>query len=803
MHKINGILLDVDYFLDEKRGICLRLYVKTKKGIEKFTDRTFKPYFYVIAKNPKKLAKELKGKKFNDAEIKDAKVVKKGNAENVARLEFKNTKELSEVREEIEDIEGVIEKREYDIPFVKRYMIDRSLQPTNFVSIEADEKNEIKKIKNVGPDKNAIDELNIGCFDIETYSKGSFSNSERDPIIMIAYKDNAGSKTFTFGKGFKEEKDLVVSADEAGMIKAFIEEVKKRKPDVIVTYNGDQFDFPYLNGRGGKLGLKIDFGFGEQKMVRKGLVNAVKLKGIQHLDAYQVVRLLARIGALNLVKFDLESVANAVLGKEKEKLKAEQINEIWEKKRNLERLVNYNKEDVDATLAIAKAYLPLIAEFSRLVKQTIFDVSRVSSGQLVEALLIAKSFENNNLIPNKPDEGIVKQRMMQTFKGGYVKEPLPGLHENIAVLDFRSLHPTIIISHNVSPETLKCEHKSCKNGENLSPDKDWFCEKERGFLPSILKEILEKRMEVKKEMERHEKSSLAYNYLNARQHALKILLNSFYGTLGYARFRWYSRESARAVTAWSRHYVRETIHKAEKAGFIVLYADTDSNFLVVPKGKSEKDVLDFVKKVNSELPGVMELEFEGFYKRGIFVTKREGGAAKKRYALVDFNNNLTIVGFEYVRRDWAVIAKDTQKEVIEAVLKEGKPEKAIGIIRKKVEMLKKGVVKKRDLIIQTQIQKPLKEYESIGPHIAAAKKALKRGKSILPGSLVEYIITKSGKSISDKAEFEEYVKEGNYDADYYIQNQLVPAVIKIMRELGYSEGDLIHGGRQKTLSSFS
>ncbi len=801
--KREGILLDADYILNEKGEISIRLYVKVGENVETFTDSSFLPYFYVIVDDVKGVKEKLLKKEF-DEKIKIVKIekVEKENAEKVLKLYFKNPMELSNVREQVRGVKGVLERREYDIPFVKRYLIDRALEPMNYVEMLC-KGNSIGKITVAESRKEVMNELNIGCFDLETYSKGSFSNAEKDPIISIAYTDGKETAVFSYKKEFGSIKGVKIFENEKEMIKGFVEKVKEGKLDVIVTYNGDLFDFPYLNERAAKFGLKIDFDFGEPTIRRKGMHNAVRLKGMQHIDAYQIVRLLSRIGALRLVKFGLESVAEAILGEKKEKLHADEISAIWDKGKGLERLVKYNREDAEVTLRIAREYLPLIIEMAKLVRNTIYDVSRVYSSELVGSLLIAKSFENNYLIPNKPEEGVVKQRMMQTYKGGYVKEPLPGLHENIAVLDFRSLHPSIMISHNVSPETLKCEHKSCKEGKNLSPDKDWFCEKKKGFIPMMLTEVLEKRMKVKEKMEKIKKGTVEYNSLHARQHALKILLNATYGSLGYARFRWYSRESAKAVTAWSRHYIRDTIHKAERAGFTPLYGDTDSALLIVPNEKSKKDVFAFVKKINSELPGVMELEFEGYYKRGIFVTKKEGGAAKKRYALIDFENNLSIVGFEYVRRDWAVIARETQKEVIEAVLKEGKPEKAIGIVRKRVGELKKGNVPKRELIILTQLQKPLDKYESIGPHIAAARKAVKKGKEIAVGSLISYIITKSGKSISDKAELEEYVKEGNYDADYYIENQVVPAVSKIMAELGYSREDLIQGGKQKTLSSFN
>jgi len=616
---------------------------------------------------------------------------------------------------------------------------------------------------------------------------------------MVVLSTPKWTKVYTYKES--SDKGVVVLKDEKEMVEKIIKDIREYAPDILITYNGDSFDMPYLKTRCEKLKIKLNLGFGGIRLVRRGMYNASGMKGTQHLDAFQLLKFMARIGAVNLLKFDLENVSEKLFDKPKKKVKAEKINELWDAG-TLQELVDYNREDGDITLTLAEEFLPLQIQLASMLQETIYDTSRAASSQMVEQLLIIRSFEKNYLVPNKPTEGEVNQRNLQTYEGGFVKEPLPGLHENIAVLDFRSLHPTIMIAHNISPETLKCEHSKCKT-ENLSPDKDWFCKEKKGFIPEILEEILANRMSIKKEMKQKEKGSHGYKVLDAQQHALKILLNSHYGYLGYSRARWYSRESARAVTAWSRHYIQETMEKAEKKGYTSLYGDTDSLFIILPKDQGEKEVNAFAEQINKDLPGAMELEFEGLFKRGIFVTKKEGGAAKKRYALIDYNDNLKIVGFEYVRRDWSIIAKETQKDVIEAVLKEGNPDKAIKIVREVISNLKAGKVPKKELVIMTQLKRKVENYDAIGPHVAAAKKAMEKGKVIEVGAILSFIITKGNSSkVSDKAELEEFVSEGNYDSDYYIKNQVLPAVIKIIRELGYNEEDLIQGGKQSSLSSF-
>ena len=159
-----------------------------------------------------------------------------------------------------------------------------------------------------------------------------------------------------------------------------------------------------------------------------------------------------------------------------------------------------------------------------------------------------------------------------------------------------------------------------------------------------------------------------------------------------------------------------------------MYGDTDSAFILLPTTKKEADIKSFVEKVNKKLPGRMELEFEGLYKRGLFVTRKEGRVAKKRYALADYEDHLTIVGFEYVRRDHSLIARETQRRVLQEILVNVDPQKAHDIVLEVVKRLREGKVPKKELVVLTQLQRKLENYATTAPHVSAALKAKKRGK---------------------------------------------------------------------------
>ena len=787
-----AILLDATYVDTEERSIIQLYLYNTEKGEFWLKDDKFRPYLYASCKEDiTEKIDYLKNYTFGSEEafkVHDIiKTTMKMNDETILKVFFNKVTHLITARKEMGDIG--FGKYEYDIPYSKRYLIDNNLEPSNWVNYE--EKNGfIKTIKLLNGEFN----VPMVAFDIETWAGKKFGIGLEE-ITMSATVD--GTKERIVSHNTKKMKGLELVDNEEKLINV-IEEELNHYP-MIVTYNGDNFDLPYVRDRAKKLGTTFEINGKSIRTKRHGLDNAVELYGKQHIDAYQIMKFLQRTGSVTIVKLDLENVSDKIFGIKKEKVTPKEGNDAWKTGNGLGRFIDYNKEDAKTTLRIAKDFLPLFIEISKLTSQTLQTSTRASTSMMVEDLLMKETFKREVIAPNKPKESQIRVRINNPIKGAFVKEPLAGLHEGIAVLDFASLYPSIIISHNISPETVNCSHKTCE--KNKSPDGTWFCQKEKGLFPQILERLLTQRLKLKAEYKKKKKEGTDDKILFAKQWALKIILNSAYGYLGYARARWYSRECASAITSWARQYIHETIDKATKEGFDVLYGDTDSTFLLMNK-KTKKDIEKFLEKVNTELPGTMELELDGYYKRGIFVTKKEGGAAKKRYALMDENENLKIVGFEYVRRDWCNLAKETQRKVIELVLKEGKPEKAAEYIRGVIKDLKAGKVKKEELSIITMMKRKVEDYDSIGPHVAAAKKAIERGSDIGVGSLLSFIITKTGKTISEKAELEEFVKEGDYDEDYYIKNQILPAVIKIVRELGYSEEDLIHGGKQTGLSAW-
>jgi DNA polymerase I len=769
-------LLDVDYITRNEKAV-IRLFYKTERGgreIQEITD--FEPYFYAIPEedSAEKLAQEVKNLE-KVVNVEKKKMIDLCNEVEVLRITVKEPRNVPELRKVVKESKYCKEVREAAIPFAERYLINSGLIPME----------NSKKI-----------DLRVASFDLEVYNPRGDPHADKDPILMISYSDTLGlKKVWSYKHSLKDLEFLEVLEDEKSVIKKFIETVKEQEIDIFVTYNGDNFDFPYLRERADKYNMKLDLGIEGSvvKLERRGMNLGARVRGRPHVDLFPICRQI-----FNLSRYTLEDVYLEIFGEEKPDIKTGIMHKIWDSgnEQKLRELFEYSMSDAVSTLKIALAILPLQYEISRITRDLIYESSRSGSGQKVEALLIRKAYEKNILVPNKPSDRIAEERLRSSYVGAYVVEPEKGIHDSIVLFDFRSLYPSIIISYNIDPSTIDCN--CCIGKSEKTPSGHHFCKNNKGFIPEILSELIQRRIGIKgklKEEQNPEKKRL----LDTEQYALKILANSMYGYYAFPRARWYSRDCAETIAALGRKYIHKTIEEAKKFGFEVIYGDTDSVYIKEPNETDKKKIMEhansFLKKINDELPGEMELEFEGFYPRGIFVTK-------KRYALLDEKGNLIVKGLETRRRDWANVAKETQNKVLNAILHDKDPDKAAEIVKKIIQKIKNGEISLEDLAINTQITRNMGDYVTQGPHINAARKAMKHGLEFKQGSMVTYIVTKKGSSISDKAKVIDFVEEGDYDPEYYINNQVLPAVMRILEAIGYSEDELKGFGKQMKLGSF-
>lgn len=797
----------------------VRLFCKDKNGKTVLVlDDKFRPYFYVMPKGGKTTGLEKKIKRLDTKKI-EAKILNvesvvkifDGEKRKLIKVTIDNPRRIPDVRDLIKHWKEVDDTYEYSISFSRRYLIDKQIEPMNWIEVDGRETksgeynvDRVIYAKTVGYAKlEKTVNFKILAFDTEWIDENGKSK-----LIMLSLVSNDGLKkvltTYKMGKlGYVEN-----VKDERKMIERFLEIVEEKDPDFICSYNGDNFDFPKLKDLASefKIPLKIGRDNSPIYVVRRGRMSSAKMRGRIHIDLFDFIDHILSPSMRSEV-MTLDEVSQELIGEGKKKMKYKEMVELWSKKNGVEKIAEYCLQDSELTLKLAGHILPQIFAISKLTGLLPFDSCRNTYSQLVEAFLMKNTFADGVLIPNQPKYDEIEERRLQpAYKGAIVIEPKKGIHSNILVFDFRSLYPTIIYTHNISPETFNCKEKECE--KNKVPDSKWcFCTKRKGFIPVHVKELIEDRKAVKEQMKKLKKDSEEYKKLDNEQYALKIISNAMYGMFGFFGSRWYCRECGAASAAFGRYYINKIIELAKKEGFEIVYGDTDSLMTKLPDELSMKDLKNmgerFVEKVNENLPGIIELEFRDLYEGGIFVSKKEGEiGAKKRYALIDHQGNLEIRGFETVRRDWCNLSKVIQREVLTIILREKNPNKALGLVRETIKRIKEGKVSLDDLIIYEQITRQLSEYEQMDPHVKAAQKLRDKGMPIVEGMVIGFVIVKGSGSISDRATPVEFVKPNQYDPEYYIHNQILSASMRVLKALGYTEEEVLSGKVQRKLEGF-
>jgi DNA polymerase elongation subunit (family B) len=466
-------------------------------------DYDFEPYFFVLPKKGKE--KELKKKieQIKSIKIKRAEIVERiilGNKRKFVKVFCFLSTDVPKVRDIVKEWKGLVEEEyEYSISFYKRYLIDKQIDGMSCIEVEGKEikgkyqADKIIKIKSIKPAKGEIPKLKLMSFDIECVEEKG-----KQKIVMLSLKGKSFEKVLTYQKD-KYPKYVEIVKNEEELLERFVEIIQKQDPDILLGYNSDAFDFQVLRERAEeypKFKLILSRDKTRMKFARRARISSAKLKGRIHIDLFDFINNILS-PQLQTEVLTLDAVSAELLNDRKIEMDYEEILESWRKKKDLAKLAEYCLKDSELTLRLGEFILPQIFEISKISGQLPFDASRMTYSQLVEWYLSKKAFIMNHIIPNQPKwDEIQKRREYSPYIGGFVKEPIGGLHEEIAVMDFKSLYPSIIATFNISPETFNC---SCcrKNGYEVPERKYWFCKKSKGFVSTVIKELIEKRSEIK------------------------------------------------------------------------------------------------------------------------------------------------------------------------------------------------------------------------------------------------------------------------------------------------------------------
>lgn len=638
--------------------------------------------------------------------------------------------------------------------------------------------------------------------DLETDSRVPFSRKGDMRILAWCLVDEEGAAHMGVLENDtdKAERDLLVALWTA--LGQF---------DQVVAWNGDNFDFPVLAERSARRGVQVD--------PRHWL-------WLDHLTLFARMNKNAAESAEEKQSMRLNDIAQAIVGEGKEETPPEVAArfgakslgalawDLWEAGGEMRQLLaRYNWRDTDLLRRIEEE-TGYIALFDTLcdVCHVFGDSGGLNPTKQVDGFMLELGLGVDYKFPSQTYRETIEQ-----FKGAYVMEPEgEGIQRDVHVCDFASLYPSIILTWNMSPETLFRasgpgeKPPRIEDGYAFSPLTGFmFLQGTKGILVRALETALAMRKYWSDLKASCSPGTPEWHDADRKSTAYKVFANSFYGVVGSPFSRFFERAIAESVTQCGVWLAKGTAEEARAWGFTVIYMDTDSVFV---KGCTREDFERFTAYCNSTLYPAMlktvgcrenkiKLAYEKQFARIVFTAGKRYIGAYSHYkgTLATADSKPEIKGIEYKRGDTSLLARDLQAEVIDMLVGGLKiasvpvPTEDIALYQSSIERARRRVLEApltlEQVRVSKSVSKDLSEYKqgvkldgtakAQPPHVMLAKMMKARGQEVTEGTRVEYVmVDETAKGTARYALAEDY--DGTVDRFYLWEKLVFPPTLRLL-----------------------
>ena len=751
-------------------------------GIDEFgnrvlvIDRSFVAYFYAVlfegvdASNVRAEISSAFGSAIVKTEVAERKFF--GKPVQAVKVYCRNTKQMGVLAKGVRRLEGVKECLEDDVRVPMRYLIDNNIVPCSWLEVEANEEenrfsvraNKVYSAKSPPIQLDSIIEpsLRILGFSMISYSKEGSPKPDRNPVVIISTVANSGEeRQFTAGE----------DNNDKPVIEQFVNYIRQFDPDVIVSFGANAVDWNYLVKRSHSLQRTFDVNRTGNEP-HTSIYGHVSFTGLANVDLADFMDIFPEVKVKTLWNLAQHL---GIKSWQEPPIEEVEFALYWDDPQKREELRRFSLNNARRVQACAGLLLDFAMQLSSLTGLPLDHVMTAAVGFRVESFLIRQVQKIGELTPKRVEQPYVP------YVGGLVLAPKQGLHENIAVLDFKSMYPNIMITYNLSPDTyIAPDEPEPASGVNVAPEVNHkFRKAPPGFYKEALTYLINARNQIRAQMKTLNPKTVEYQVLDSRQKAVKIITNAAYGYAGWIGARWYIKPVAEAASAWGRHIILSASKLAENKNLTVVYGDTDSLFLT----NDENKTLELQKEIRQNWR--LEVEVGEVYKR-IFFTE-----AKKRYAGLRLDGSLDIVGLEVIRGDWAKVAKVVQENVLEIILKEQSPKKAVDYVHKVIVDVRQKRIPLSELVIWKTLSKPLDDYAVKASHVEAARMLKEKGWHLTTGDKIGYVILKGKGRLYNRVKPYVFANYDEVDLEYYVTNQVVPAAARILGFFGVKEEQLL------------
>ena len=639
---------------------------------------------------------------------------------------------------------------------------------------------------------------------------GIVSNDDLRKVFLLEQDKNPNDGT-----------ELIPEAEICKTEKELLEKTFKiiSEYNVLVTFNGDDFDLPYIYERSQDPAIdpvkhtiipkeEIPMVVKRDSFIKRGIqAEPVQLKHGVHIDLFRTFQNRSiQIYAFShkYSEYRLNAISEALLNDSKIEFEGN-ISDL-----PIQKLAQYCLKDTELTFRLTSfndnLLLKLLFVIARISRLSVEDLSRVGVNQWIRGMLFYEHRKINALIPHSEElrnkgqvssAAIIKEKK---YRGGLVVEPTPGIHFNVSVVDFASLYPSIIKVHNLSYETVNCPHDSCRDDPDQKiPDTEyWICKEKKGITSLLIGSLRDLRVNYYKQLSKDKTISLEERQLyTVVSQAIKVILNASYGVMGAEIFPLYCLPVADATAAIGRSIITKTIDKCKEAGIEVVYGDTDSLFLRDPSQGNIEEISKWAKTNQG-----VDLELDKEYRYVVF------NNLKKNYLGVLKDGTVDVKGLTGKKSHTPTFIRKTFYSMLEILGKvntekdfDSAREKIKDIIRESAKKLESDKYPLEELSFNVMLNKSPEKYgkktsenirttsidghdsttnsiKGIPQHIKAAKLFSDNGRQIKAGDIISYVKTKTSEGVKpvELAKYEEIDTEKYLEAMESTFDQLLTAL---------------------------
>ncbi len=390
--------------------------------------------------------------------------------------------------------------------------------------------------------------------------------------------------------------------------------------------------------------------------------------------------------------------------------------------------------------------------------------------RLIDSRITYELLKRDFVIPNKKTISMhheqirTLENIVEMDKAGMIISPEIGLHENVAVLDFNDEYANIITGHNVSYENQSGDYVNSQN-------------KHVALLPSIVEELVSRRVYLKQFLKTQQPNSLLYSICEARLDILKQILVCLYGTSGSIWNRYSDVRVFEEINKLSRQVLLKTKDIVQNADFELIYADTDAVFL--KKKDASRQDFEAIKCMIARETGLdLTLEFHYKYLVLLYMEADDKMEARKHYYGLTFDNQLITRGIDTRRHDSPAFIKEFQTALLttlfdcnsyEDVLTNGY-QNALLYITHSIDKLMNGEIQITDLVISKLLRQNIEKYKALFPHVAAAIRLNVSGVITNRGDSIQYVHTDSNHTDPlHRITPAKLISSKNYDKERYLE----------------------------------